>query len=90
MKKATVNEIHEVRMQVLARIKWGRRARMARRLNKGVNLFKNENGVYMQFKLLGRWKKNLIEKLTFFAWLKYMEQKAKCHKESDRSEGVQG
>lgn len=69
MKKATVNEMHEIRMRVQALVRWKRRGRMVRRLEKGMTLFKDETGAYRKVKELGAWKKRLIDKLVFFTWL---------------------
>ena len=69
MKKAAVNEMHEAKMRVQACVRWKRRGRMQRRLDKGVILFKDETGTYREIKELGLWKKTLINKLACFTWL---------------------
>lgn len=69
MKKATVNEMHEIRMRVQACVRWKRRGRMVRRLEKGMVLFKDETGAYRKVKDLGVWKKRLVDKLVFFTWI---------------------
>ena len=89
MKKATVNEVHEAKMRAQACIRWGRRGRMIRRLDKGMILFKDDKGVYRKIKELGQWKKRLIDKLAFFTWLADMAQKAKYQKNADWSKGAQ-
>lgn len=53
MKKAAVNEMHEIKMRVQACVRWKRRGRMVRRLEKGMVLFKDETGAYRKVKDLG-------------------------------------